>query len=80
MQQIYQNASVLRFNSVVLDAIYDDMSQQARLGPNPSAGSPSGARMPFQRELRLEGVSFSYPDTLLPSHTGTTISVSDDER
>ena len=76
MQQIYQNASVLRFNSVVLGAIYEDMTWQARLATNPSGGiAPSVTRLPFRRELRLEGVTFSYPDTLRPAVQEVNISI-----
>ena len=46
LMQVYQSFNQLRINSVVLDAIYEDMSGKAQPGLQPSTGT----RLPFQSE------------------------------
>ena len=87
LSQIYSSVSQLRANTVVVDAIYDDMTRKPHPHPSfslsrgkgspPSASgtAPAGTRLPFRRELRLEGVTFSYPDSERPVVQDVTVSI-----
>lgn len=61
LQQVYQNGAQLRFNMVVVDTIYDDVIRKPLAAPRVSSAESVGARLPFQHELHLDGVSFRYP-------------------
>jgi hypothetical protein len=58
---VYQFCNEIRFDSVILDAIYDDLTE----GPKSCALIPVAMTnekwLPFLDELRLEGVTFKYP-------------------
>lgn len=70
--RVYENASTLRINSVVLDAIYEDMSGK----PQTDLRSSTGTRLPFQSELRLQGVTFSYSRDGKPAVNEITVTIS----
>lgn len=75
LQQVYQSGSQLRFNSVVVDAIYNDMARKSRPVPSAPGAAPDGVRLPFRRELRLEGVAFTYPGVERPAVQDVTVSI-----
>jgi ABC-type multidrug transport system fused ATPase/permease subunit len=74
LQELYAGASSLRSNIVVVDAVYEDM---ASIPPASDAGSPTSSRapMPFERELRLEGVTYTYPNADKPAIQDVSISI-----
>jgi ABC-type multidrug transport system fused ATPase/permease subunit len=75
LAQVYRNSGHLRFNGVVVDTIYDDMAGKSRPRPPASDAAPTGARLPFRHELRLEGVTFSYPRAERPAVQDVTVSI-----
>jgi ABC-type bacteriocin/lantibiotic exporter with double-glycine peptidase domain len=75
LQQIYASASQLRFNSVVISTIYNDMAGRSQPRSPALGGAPAGTRLPFQSELRLDGVAFTYPGAQRPAVEGVTVSI-----
>jgi ABC-type multidrug transport system fused ATPase/permease subunit len=59
LQQIYIGASQLRFGKTSLDALYEDLKS---LQPKPGSGT-SGAVLGLEKEVRLQGVCFVYPNS-----------------
>ena len=86
-QMIYQGASQLRFNSIVVAAIYDDMvgtpaGSQPRRSTNgqvpvaPMVAEKTGGHgIVFDRELRLEGITFTYPGADVPAVENISVSI-----
>jgi len=75
LMQVYLTASQLRFNSVVVDAIYDDMARVPLPRPPASGAASDGNCLPFRSELRLEGVTFTYPHAKRPAVQDVTVSI-----
>ena len=75
LNQIYQSASQLRFNSVVVDTIYEDMIRHSQPPRSAPGIISNGARLPFRHEIRLEGVTFYYPRTDIPAVHDLSVSV-----
>ena len=74
LQQAYGAVSQIRFNRVVLDTIYEEISQQQQRPAAPNR-VPIRERLPFQRELRLEGLTFSYPRMESPAIQDITLTI-----
>ena len=75
LQQVYVNGSEIRSNLVVLDTIYDDMVQMLRPRRPAFIAADAATRLPFHRELRLEGVSFWYSRGESPAVEDVTVSI-----
>ncbi|MCA9837573.1 MAG: ABC transporter ATP-binding protein [Trueperaceae bacterium] len=57
LQQVYRSLSSMRFNAAVIKDIAQDLEGQ------PFQGSEAERALAFQNEIRLEHLSFHYPDT-----------------
>ena len=68
---VFQNCSEIRFNGVVVDTIYDDMTKI----PLTDLALRPETRLPFRHELRLEGVTFAYPGADRSSIRDVTVSI-----
>ena len=74
LQQVYVGASQVRSNMVVVDAVYRDMESTPR-SPHPARVASTTTRLPFRRELRMEGVSYWYPHASDPAVREITVSI-----
>lgn len=61
LQIIYGAVNALRFNAPVLEAVEQDLQSSV------TQSEARALQMPFERELRLDGVSFNYPGADRPS-------------
>lgn len=73
LAQVYHGGSEFRVNAVVVDSIYDDMVGNTHSGYPALNVEATGDRLPFQHELRLEGVTFSYPSAERPAVQNITL-------
>lgn len=68
LQRLFQGVSQVRFNQVVVDTIYLDMMEDCYLTDGlPKRSDGRRERLPFQHSIRLENVTFTYPDSTEPS-------------
>lgn len=58
LSKIVSSLTLLRESTATVDILYDDLGGRP---PRHSAGTSSPTTARFERELRLEGISFSYP-------------------
>jgi ABC-type multidrug transport system fused ATPase/permease subunit len=72
---VYQNGNEIRFNSVALDAVYDDLMEEPKSCALMAGAKTKGERLPFLNELRLERVTFKYPGADKPSVEDITLSI-----
>lgn len=68
---VYHASSEIRFNSIVVDTIYADLSKLQKTICVPDLET----RLPLVNELRLEGVSFTYPGSERLSVQDITITI-----
>ncbi len=67
LQQIFANWALIRFNLPAIDKVVDDIESLPGQGEGagsfrlPPVPEPVESPLPFHREIRLDGVSFSYP-------------------
>lgn len=61
LQQVYINASSLRFGSRVLDRLHMELSEQNEAEDGDGAADAANDRLPLSGCLELRSVSFSYP-------------------
>jgi len=73
LQQVYQASSSLRFNQSLLDVIHHDLTAHPEKQSEPSQGRT--ARLPFENELRLNDVSYTYPQAAEQSLKKINISI-----
>lgn len=76
LQQIFAGISLMRVNLPALDLLHQDMSWQG--AADPPGVLPEGAQaeaLPFDRELRLKGVSFSYSGAKAPALKGIDLAL-----
>jgi ABC-type multidrug transport system fused ATPase/permease subunit len=59
LQRVVTGVNLLRYSSAATSDLYRDL----RTIESAAAGAESSEPFPFERELRLQGVSFSYEDT-----------------
>lgn len=64
-QAIFSSATKIRFNSVVMARIHEELQTTKASGPLALA-SAQPAPLPFKREIRLERARFSYAGSLRP--------------
>lgn len=69
VQQIYSNASSMRFNQPALERLAEDLAS----APGPDA--TGAARLTLEREVALSGVSYRYPTGTRPSLTGVDMAI-----
>ena len=74
LQNIFESVTSIRYNRVVLNTVHRDLKEgeEARQA---LSEADSNARMAFREELRLEGVSFTYPGAHEPALRGITVSI-----
>lgn len=75
LHQTYAAISSLRFNRVVLDIIYDEIVAHDQLRATTIAAQHTDMRLPFRRELRLEGLTFSYKRSETPAIQDITMTI-----
>ena len=75
LQQAYYSIGQIRFNRIVLDTIHDELARQPRLTPAAFDEQHTKTRLPFRRELRLEGLTFSYPGAENPAIQDITVTI-----
>lgn len=75
LMQVYLTLSQIRFFGITVDTIYDDLLTASRFGPLVVEHSPVGNRLPFQKDIRLNGVTFSYPGSEKPAIQEVTLSI-----
>ena len=72
LQQVYQGVSGLRFNQAVLETIHRDLITH---GAPPDHLPARPAPLPFERELSLQGVSYTYPHAQAPALRGVSLTI-----
>jgi len=72
LQQIFAGITEVRFNLAALELLYEDLR---RPSPEVSLDRHTLKPLPFKRELSLQNVSFSYPDTERPALRNLTLSI-----
>ena len=72
LQQVYQGVSALRFNQAVLETIHRDLITH---GTPPDDLPARPAPLPFARELRLEGITYTYPQAEAPALRGVSLAI-----
>jgi len=75
LQQLYQSWASLAANRGVIGEV-----ERLLTLPLPSTGEPVAEPIPFARELRLERVSFAYPDRHRPAIHGIDLTIRRGER
>ncbi len=72
LQQIFIGVTTIRFNMPALNLLHQELR-----GPDPvvQAERSTLQALPFGRELALEGLTFSYPDTERPAVDNITIRI-----
>jgi ABC-type multidrug transport system fused ATPase/permease subunit len=72
LQQIFAGVTTIRFNMPALNLLHEELQ-----GPDPvvQAQRSTLQALPFGRELVLEGVTFSYPDTERPAADDVTLRI-----
>ena len=70
-QQIYQAATQMRFAGPALDALHQDLSNLQAAGPWHGIISP----LPLTQAIRLEQVSYRYPNAAGPALRGVDITI-----
>lgn len=73
LQTVFVNLGTVRFNLVALDMLLADMGEKATV-PEPTM-LDHVARLPITRELVLDGISYSYPQTTEPVLRGLSLRV-----
>lgn len=79
LQNIYQSASTIRFNLVVIDTLHDHLTDE---GPAEYTGSathpganPAAHDLPFAEAISLKNITFRYPNALEPALHGIDITI-----
>jgi len=75
LMQIYLTAGQLRFFSVTVDTIYEDLADASRSRLHSLTTTSNVGRLPFQSELQLDSVTFAYPGTASPAVQNVTLSI-----
>jgi ATP-binding cassette subfamily C protein len=63
LQEVFNSLTTIKFNKVVLDKIHKDMSEGGLIGENSTFSREKIIPMPFEKEIKLENIYFSYPDS-----------------
>jgi ABC-type multidrug transport system fused ATPase/permease subunit len=67
LQQIFLGVARIRFSMAALEGLYEDLNRPRTPGPAGEAtASGPVAPLPFEREIRVEGLVFSYPASPAP--------------
>jgi ABC-type multidrug transport system fused ATPase/permease subunit len=61
--QIFQGSSQIRYHSAALDIIHDHIYSESADNAKIKIGSQPAGEITFQKEIRLENISFAYPGT-----------------
>ena len=77
MQQVYQNATKLRFGKPALDTLYADMSRTGSDALSASSLRATGNEVPFalRSNLDLKNISFTYPGAKQPAIRDLNLSI-----
>ncbi|MFB6273724.1 MAG: ABC transporter ATP-binding protein [Salinibacter sp.] len=67
LQRVYKGISQVRFNHVVVDTIYADMTDGGTSLDGMLQGPLRSERLPFEDEIRLDEVTFTYPGAEVPA-------------
>ncbi|HEX7117805.1 MAG TPA: ATP-binding cassette domain-containing protein [Longimicrobiales bacterium] len=77
LQQVFHGLTQVRFNHAAVDAVHRDLFVDTSIGAPEVIASPavadSGVGLRFEREIRLRGVRFWYPDTEAPAVDGVDL-------
>ena len=74
LRQGFQALTRLRFNEASADLVHQEM-KGARATPSGPGDAVDAGRMPFQRELRLEHATFTYPGAAQPALCRVSLSI-----
>lgn len=72
MQRVFHDLTSIYFNQAILDTLYEDLSVSSRSDEFDSLGETP---MPFEREIRMDGVRFAYPGTEEPALDGIDLTI-----
>jgi ABC-type multidrug transport system fused ATPase/permease subunit len=77
LAQIYQGASALRFNGVVVETLYNDMVEGVGRPDSRTRQRRTAVeeRLPFEREIRLDRVTLHYPGASTPALQEVTLRI-----
>ena len=67
LQSIYANLGQMRFNRAALVTLHQDLEEARSLQSAAGAAALATTPLPFQREIRLEAMSFAYPQAASPA-------------
>ncbi|MDY6827653.1 MAG: ABC transporter ATP-binding protein [Bacillota bacterium] len=66
IQEIFTSFTQMRFNQAVLDRIHDDITYRQDPGDSLAKKKRSVEPLPFEKEIKLNHVTYYYPNTKIP--------------
>jgi ABC-type multidrug transport system fused ATPase/permease subunit len=61
LQEVFNSIATIKFNKAVLDKIHKDMVEGGLIGQHSVLSRKEISPMPFEKEIKLENINFSYP-------------------